>query len=402
MRLPAGWHAQPQVLWEKGQRDAALQACVALINEQAKKQQRSARLFDQFSYYLFVCQRYADALKMLEESNRLDPGNIETLRHLSVINKRLRKNAKSVSWAQQALALAPDDYVSLDTLASGLPRLKRFDDARAAGTRSLEIKDRFAVKGAPAKPGWTLQSPRPSAGQRHIGEKPNVIAFSLWGAQPRYLRGALRNVIEAPKVMPGWTLRFYVDTTVPAVFLDVLRENGAQVIAHGAAKPASLRERLAWRFLVANDAGVGYFLCRDADSVVGLREAVAVNAWLDGGAHFHVMRDWWSHTDLMLAGMWGGVAGVLPSIKAMMASYQSAALETPNIDQWFLRDRVWPLVRQSVCVHDRFFTMPGALPMPGKSPPFGSNLHIGQNEHAARAEAQAQALQPWLARFAWL
>jgi tetratricopeptide (TPR) repeat protein len=402
MRLPSGWHVPSQALWEKAQTDAAIQSCVGVVNDFARQQCPSARLYDQLSYYLFVKGHFADALRMLEESHRLDPDNLETLRHLSVINKRLHKNAKAISWAQKALALAPDDFVSLDTLAGGLRHLNRFDEARAAGTRSLVLKEKAALRATPARPDWNLRAPRPSAGQHQIGALPNVIAFSLWGDQPRYLRGALRNALEAPQVMPGWTLRFDVDHTVPTAFLDLLRKNGAQVVVHQAQQAASLRQRLAWRFLVANDARVGYFLCRDADSVIGAREAQAVNAWLDGDAHFHVLRDWWSHTDLMLAGLWGGVAGVLPSIEVMMRDYQSPAMETANIDQWFLRDQVWPLIRHSVCVHDRLFTMPGARPVPGTSPPFGSNEHIGQNEHAVRAKAQAQALKPWLDLHPWL
>jgi hypothetical protein len=55
---------------------------------------------------------------------------------------------------------------------------------------------------------------------------------------------------------------------------------------------------------------------RDADSVLNLRERLAVDDWLASGRWFHIMRDWWSHTDLVLAGMWGGVAGVLPPCAA--------------------------------------------------------------------------------------
>lgn len=402
MRLPAGWHKPTHALWEKGQAEAAMQACIGAINTLAKQQKRSAPLFDQLSYYFFVTGRFSNALQMLEESNRLEPNKLETLRHLSVVSKRLGKNAKSVGWAQKALAIAPDDFVSLDTLASGLYRLKRFDEARNAGTRALMLKDRLAVQSAPRQAKWKLAAARSTAGQHRIGQRPNVVAFSLWGAQPRYLRGALRNVLEAPKVLPGWSLRFYVDGSVPPDFLTLLRDNGAEVMMQSARDAANLRQRLAWRFRVANDKQVGYFLCRDADSVISAREAQAVNAWLDGSAHFHVIRDWWSHTDLILAGMWGGVAGTLPNLDAMLAQYQSSAMETANIDQWFLRDRVWPLVHHSVCMHDRLFSMPGTLPTPGAPPPYGSNEHIGQNEYAVRASEQAAALKPWLDRFDWL
>jgi tetratricopeptide (TPR) repeat protein len=402
MRLPEGWLAQAQTLWESDQADAAIQTALGAVNASETQGVPSARLYEQVGFYLSSKGHLADALRLLERAHQIDPNHIETLRNLSVLAGRLHKNARSVSWAQKALALAPDDCVSLDMLASGLRFLNRFGEASAAGTRSLLLKEQTALATAPKRPDWDLPALRPSAGQRQMADRLNVIAFSLWGAQPRYLRGALRNVLAAPQVMPGWTLRFYLDNTVPAECVGILREHGAQIVMHTSEKPASLRQRLAWRFLVANDTGVGYFLCRDADAVISAREALAVNAWLDGAAHFHVIRDWWTHTDLMLAGMWGGVAGVLPSIKIMLRLYQSAALETGNIDQWFLRDRVWPLVRHSVCVHDRLFSMPGTQPVPGPLPPFGSSEHIGQNEHAVSAEAQAQALRPWLDRFAWL
>ncbi len=158
----------------------------------------------------------------------------------------------------------------------------------------------------------------------------------------------------------------------------------------------SLRQRLCWRFLVANDPGVGRFLVRDADSVLNLRERLAVDEWLASGRWFHIMRDWWSHTDLVLAGMWGGVAGALPPLAPLMADYQPGTMETPNIDQWFLRDSLWRYLRQSVLVHDRCFTPPGVVSWPQVAPP--GNEHVGQDLFRARGEKQAARLAPWIAR----
>ena len=42
---------------------------------------------------------------------------------------------------------------------------------------------------------------------------------------------------------------------------------------------------------------------------------MAVDEWLTSGRYFHVMRDWFIHTDLIIAGMWGGVGGALPSLE---------------------------------------------------------------------------------------
>ncbi len=144
----------------------------------------------------------------------------------------------------------------------------------------------------------------------------------------------------------------------------------------------------------ANDPRVFRFLVRDVDSVLNAREAAAVEAWIDSGQPFHVMRDWWTHTDLILAGMWGGVAGVLPDIARLMKAYRPPNLETPNIDQWFLRDRIWPCLRGRVLVHDRCFAAPGRHPFPGPQAPEGH--HVGQCEFTARPARQAARIAPWI------
>jgi hypothetical protein len=163
------------------------------------------------------------------------------------------------------------------------------------------------------------------------------------------------------------------------------------------ANDVPLREKLCWRFQVANDARAGYFLVRDADAVIDPREAQAVEAWLHSDKWFHAIRDWWTHTDVILAGLWGGVAGVLPSMSALLARYRSQNVETPNVDQWFLRDRVWAFVRQSCLVHDRCFRPHGTEPLP--APAESDDRHIGQDESVARAAEQEHFLSEWIEKY---
>jgi hypothetical protein len=137
-------------------------------------------------------------------------------------------------------------------------------------------------------------------------------------------------------------------------------------------------------------------LVRDADSRINPREAAAVAGWIASGRWFHVMRDWWTHTDLVLAGMWGGVAGVLPPVAPLLDTYRPPHLETPNVDQWFLRDRVWPMLRQSCLVHDRCFDPPGAHRWPTPTPT--GTAHVGQCEFTANGPAQAARLADWITR----
>lgn len=73
------------------------------------------------------------------------------------------------------------------------------------------------------------------------------------------------------------------------------------------------RYGLFWRFLVEDDRDVDIYVCRDADSVPTIRERVAVQDWLNSGQPFHVMRDFLTHSELVLAGLWGRIAAIFPA-----------------------------------------------------------------------------------------
>ena len=110
-----------------------------------------------------------------------------------------------------------------------------------------------------------------------------------------------------------------------------------------------------------------------------VKERVAVDAWLRSDFHFHAMRDWYTHTDLLLAGMWGGVGGILPSPAALLRGYSFWRMENNHIDQDLLTETIWPAVRRNVLIHDSIFQpCLGSVPFP----PFGNlpdGHHIGQN-----------------------
>jgi len=384
--VPSGWSAEACKAWATGQQVAAVQATLAALNQQANK---PPRLTLQAAYYLFLMGDLAAAAQILQQAHALHPEHQEVALNLGVTYNRLGRYAEAVGLLEQVLRLDPTHYVALDGLCICQHLLGRDDEASRAGTQALQLKHLASTAAATA---WRPPAAHPRELAQQAGKR-KVISFSLWGDGTTYLRGALRNVLLAPDVFPGWVPQFHVDASVPADFVLLIQSLGAEMVVHPAQQP--LREKLCWRFAAANDPTVGRFLVRDVDSVISTREALAVQHWVDSDRHFHVMRDWWSHTDLMLAGMWGGVAGVLPDLSTLLRDYRSAAAETPNIDQWFLRDRVWPMVSQSCLVHDRCFQPEGALPFPGEHPE--GSRHVGQDEHAARRDWQAQWLAPWIA-----
>lgn len=332
------------------------------------------------SLYLHSAGRNEEALKVLGEIRQLDPDDIESIENTGVILRMLGRREEAVHALREAHERAPDRANVCDALAHCLANMGEIEESQRFGRLSLELKDTEAAAREPL----VAIPPGPPPCFDLSRPKKNVISFSLWGDHPRYLKGALRNAQAAVDIYPGWTVRFYCDDTVPLDVRRHLAAHGSEVVMRP--RPASFFDGLLWRFEVVADPGVGRFLVRDCDSVVNVKERVAVDEWLASDRWFHAMRDFASHTEVILAGMWGGVAGVLPDVRTLREAFRPTTAPTRTFDQQLLREVVWPVVRRSVLVHDSVYTgCLGSVPFPpvGTLPP---GYHVGQNEAAVRPE----------------
>jgi tetratricopeptide (TPR) repeat protein len=254
---------------------------------------------------------------------------------------------EAIAVGRAGIARDPGAFAYHDGLAEALSRAGRIDEARGHGTLSLVFKDQEAT-------GTARDLSEVSVKPFSPGEQ-NVIAFSLFGDGERYCRGAIANAKACPFIYPGWRCRFYVDVSVPDELRRQLGENGADVLLVGGLPAAAFGT--FWRMMVANDPAVDRYLVRDADSVINVRERVAVDEWIESGRHFHIMRDQVLQSELVLAGMWGGVAGAFPALLEEIQAFVRDAQQSRGrtADQEFLRERLWPTIRQSVLVHDSQF-----------------------------------------------
>tara|TARA_Y100000592_G_scaffold14675_3_gene21213 strand:- start:13385 stop:14011 length:627 start_codon:yes stop_codon:yes gene_type:complete len=177
-----------------------------------------------------------------------------------------------------------------------------------------------------------------------------IIAFSLWGKDPKYTIGAVRNAELAKEIYPGWTCRFYTGDDVSEDIENQLIDNGAEVCK----MYGSSWNGMFWRFFAADSDDI--MISRDTDSRLGLREKVAVDAWLTSDMDFHIMRDHPYHATEILGGMWGVRNGLLSGIKDMIANYDLGEYDNKyQVDQNFLREIVYPLVKDHSIVHDEYF-----------------------------------------------
>lgn len=108
-----------------------------------------------------------------------------------------------------------------------------------------------------------------------------------------------------------------------------------------------------WRFAAASDPEVEILLSRDCDSRLWFREKAAVDEWLASDKSFHIMRDNHQHTVPILAGMWGVRGDKLKAMSQLMKDYNGKDIW--QVDQQFLAQVVYPMVKEDSVVHDPFF-----------------------------------------------
>lgn len=309
--------------------------------------------------------QHAAAVDLFRRVAADEPDCVAAYFNAGIVLSKLGRFTEAIAVLRNAIALDPDHMKAYDAIVTILAKTD-WDSAVAWSSATLAAKRRLIERDrkdmAPLPP-----VPR-DAGRRTR----NVIAYSLWGSGYVYRQGAVANARSARDLFPGWTCRIYHDDSVPRPVLAELEALGAELVAM---PPGSGPvQGLFWRFLAADDPQVARFLCRDCDSRLTEREKAAVDDWIASGLPFHIMRDYPTHTDLILAGMWGGVGGLLPPLKPLIDAYAVADADRWH-DQRFLAELVWPLIAGRALVHDSVHPGEG-VPFP-PAPADPESPHIG-------------------------
>lgn len=168
------------------------------------------------------------------------------------------------------------------------------------------------------------------------------VSFSLFGSNNYFMEGLEKNFSVMQEVYPDSTM--IVHTDQPERVAAALPEVEIETHPHSKDLAGAF-----WRFLSYNDPRFDAVLFRDADSVVNVREAAAVNEWLISGLPIHAMLDHEHHITSqwpVMAGMWAARKGGIPFDFNYLVEWwvsKKGSFQYTS-DQWFLRRFIWPLI----------------------------------------------------------
>lgn len=175
-------------------------------------------------------------------------------------------------------------------------------------------------------------------------------------------------------IYPDWQMLLFHDDSVPSQVIQRLQDLGVQTLSVDRLGIADWPGTF-WRFYAVCLPQVRYVLFRDVDSIVGLREQALVMQWMKSGQPFHLMRDWYSHMDLILAGLWGAYAPMLAHMRVWIDEFvKTKTLHPTHADQDFLAAYIWPRIKPFCLMHDSIHQGEGITAF---APP--SKLNTGQD-----------------------
>lgn len=204
-----------------------------------------------------------------------------------------------------------------------------------------------------------------------------VISFSLWGDNPTYNIGAIKNAKLALTFYPGFECWFYIHKdSVPQKTIDELTKISNSKIIY---KSGDLNKNkpMTWRFESIDYPEVEINLSRDTDTRLLLREKLAVDEWMKSDKLFHIMRDHPHHNHPILGGMFGiKKNNIIKSWKSLIDNkiYQHGPRD---YDQTFLQNIIYPLILKYSFVHSSCYIYSGEYAKPFPIPYCDNYYFVG-------------------------
>ena len=174
-----------------------------------------------------------------------------------------------------------------------------------------------------------------------------IISFSLWGINPKYTIGAIKNANLALEIYPDWICRYYVGKSVPEQIVEELVQKSNVEVIH--MDEQGSWNSMFWRFYPISDNNIEVMLSRDCDSRLSIREKLCVDKFMESDKLFHSMIDHPFHHGIM-GGMWGAKNGILKEMKTLISNWSKT--DSWQTDQSFLNSIIYPIISNKILLHD--------------------------------------------------
>lgn len=178
-----------------------------------------------------------------------------------------------------------------------------------------------------------------------------VISFCVYGDKDKYCRGLAENLILIRDILPDYHCFIYVGDRVPEHWIELYKSYPfvriffAGRIGH---------DNAINRFYAIDEPDVEIAFSKDIDARLHERDIWCIRHFEHSHFSFHTTRDHPYHGIEILAGIWGIKRGCLPiTIAELYREYNPTGTTINKIqhDQYFLRDKIYPLVASKTIVY---------------------------------------------------
>jgi protein O-GlcNAc transferase len=193
-----------------------------------------------------------------------------------------------------------------------------------------------------------------------------VFSFSIYGNNPIYTIGGVKNAKLVKELFPDWNSIFYIADDVKSDIIEDIKSYG------GIVELMPVNESFTgmfWRFMAITRLDVDVMIVRDCDSRLSERDVASIDEFLISDKLYHIVRDHpIGHHYPINGGMWGCKQN--PFIKRInhhindflninyrhLYNTDEAKKDSiRNADQMFLMQRIYPIAVNNCLVHDEYF-----------------------------------------------
>jgi len=136
---------------------------------------------------------------------------------------------------------------------------------------------------------------------------------------------------------------------VPQIVVKKLMNLGCEIREEKASRG---HEGMLWRMKPLWEEPHRHVIFRDTDSRLNVREAAAVEKWIDSGWAAHMMHDHPHHAGRsMMGGVWGCISGLFPDKLWTLLVRKYVRHRKKGLDSQMLSKEIYPLLADSMLSH---------------------------------------------------